>query len=582
MRARPLFARWLPTLTWLTLIGPLSAAEPVLRWERPTSPVPCYDFAEITLRVDQPTAPNPFTDVRLTGEFQREGQPPVPVTGFCDARDGTVYRIRFMPNEPGVYRYVVTFTQGDRVRTETGTFESVAGSNPGPVRVDPAHPFHFVREGTGAHWFWMGTTTYQLLAFDEATIAASVNRLADLGVNRLRVALSGRTKDGMRWNEPLVVRSDKFAFQMEPWIAARSHDLENPGFDVTRFNVEFFQKTERMLRLARDRDVIVSIIFYVDGRDAGVDPFGKEGMGGPDERRYYEYVAARLSPFSNIMWDVTNEYHLFRDEAWVNAMGTYLKACDPYDHIASVHGHGKFPFRESPWADFALYQSWDEHGGYAFMLRNRKTQQDLGRPFPQINEEYGYEDHYPYPWGEGRVWPTRTAETRRRLAWEMTMAGCYQTTGERANTGTGAGRDTGGGWVNGRGDETMTMLRGYRHIRTFFEGLSWWELEPRPDLVALPEEPPRPAPPKDRHAPPIIRLLHPHPTLLATEGSVYVAYLPQGGEVTLDLAPGNYRGRWFNPRTGIFVEGGCAAVGGRWRSPAAPDAEDWVLLLVLE
>jgi hypothetical protein len=201
-------------------------------------------------------------------------------------------------------------------------------------------------------------------------------------------------------------------------------------------------------------------------------------MGGEDEQRYYRYAVARLAAFSNVMWDVTNEYHLFRTEEWTNKMGAFIRQCDPYDHVMSVHGHGQFPFRTSEWADFAMYQSWDEHGGYRFMLNHRLQQQKTGRPMPQVNEEYGYEDHYPAGWGGGRKAPARSAETRRRLAWGMYMAGGYQTTGERADTGTGWGPDTGGGWINGRGDDSMTMLEGYGHIVDFFTALPWWRLEP--------------------------------------------------------------------------------------------------------
>ena len=168
------------------------------------------------------------------------------------------------------------------------------------------------------------------------------------------------------------------------------------------------------------------------------------------------------------MWDLANEYRLFRDDAWAEKMGAFVKQCDPYDHLTSTHGHGDFRFRTSPWADFAMYQSWDEHGGYDFMLKNREQQAKTGRLIPQVNEEYGYEDHYPQGWGENRKAPARSAENRARLAWEIYLAGGYQTTGERADRGTGWGPDTGGGWINGRGDDTMTMLELYGHIYDFF------------------------------------------------------------------------------------------------------------------
>jgi len=115
------------------------------------------------------------------------------------------------------------------------------------------------------------------------------------------------------------------------------------------------------------------------------------------------------------------------------------------------------------------------------MLENRRKQQKTGRPMPQVNEEYGYEDHYP-TWGGGRKAPARSAENRQRLAWGMYMAGGYQTTGERADTGTGWGPDTGGGWINGRGDDSMVMLEGYGHIVDFFTSLPWWRLEPDNDF----------------------------------------------------------------------------------------------------
>jgi len=148
------------------------------------------------------------------------------------------------------------------------------------------------------------------------------------------------------------------------------------------------------------------------------------------------------------MWDVSNEYRLFRDDDWAEKMGTFVKQCDPYDHLTSTHGHGDFRFRQSPWADLAMFQSWDEHGGYDYMLKNRIEQEQTGRVIPQVNEEYGYEDHYPQGWGENRKAPARSAETRARIAWEIYLAGGYQTTGERADRGTGWGPDTGGGWIN--------------------------------------------------------------------------------------------------------------------------------------
>jgi hypothetical protein len=389
-----------------------------------------------------------------------------------------------MPVRPGSYDYRVDYRQGSYEKVHRGKFSVQDGKRRGLVRVDDNYPWHFLWEGTGEHYFWNATTTYWLLGWDDQTIHTNIDRLHGLKANRLRVAICGRVKDGRAWFEN-VFPTDKFKFILNPWVAQRPDSVENPGFDVTRFNIPHWQKIERMLRHARDKDMIISIIFYLDGARPGVDPFGKERMGQEDEQRYYQYAVARLAAFSNVMWDVTNEYQLFRNEDWANKMGVLIKKCDPYDHLMSVHGHGRFPFRKSPWADFAMYQQWDESGGYQFMLKNRLQQAQTGRPIPQVNEEYGYEDHYP-TWGGNRRAPARSAENRRKLAWGMYMAGGYQTTGERADTGTGWGPDTGGGWINGRGDESMVMLEGYGRIVDFFTSIPWWTLEPNNEFFESP------------------------------------------------------------------------------------------------
>jgi hypothetical protein len=186
------------------------------------------------------------------------------------------------------------------------------------------------------------------------------------------------------------------------------------------------------------------------------------------------------------------------------------------------------------------------------MLGQRKLQKRLGRIIPQSNEEYGYEDHYP-PWSGGLG--TESADTLRRTAWDIVMAGGYQTTGETARRGTNVWPDTGGGWINGRGDETMTMLQGYAHMVDFFTSFEWWKTEPHDELVNNGNY------------------------CLATPGETYVAYLPHGGKVTLRLESGAYSGAWFNPSTGerIAVP---PAEGPVWTSPVAPDNNDWALLLV--
>jgi hypothetical protein len=200
------------------------------------------------------------------------------------------------------------------------------------------------------------------------------------------------------------------------------------------------------------------------------------------------------------------------------------------------------------------------------MLEEREIQKKTGRIIPQANEEYGYEDHYPH-WAPAP--PGNSAETLRQAAWEIAMAGAYGTAGESARRGTNIWPDTGGGWINGRGDDTMIMLKGYGHMVDFFTSFEWWKTEPHDELVSG------------------------GAYCLAKPGEVYAVYLPVRplcgnrehfgyedacGDVTIRLEPGTYDARWFNAFTGEVLALP-PVQGSAWTLPRPPGWLDWALLL---
>lgn len=532
------------------LLQALSAyAEPSsVVFTQATSSVAAYDFVEVTVVVTQPDVRNPFLDASVSGQFSVAGAVPISVAGFCDSSDGTVYRIRFMPSKPGQYHYTVAYQEGTYHKESSGMFQATDGHRKGILRVDENHPWHFLWEGTGEHYFWNGTTAFFLMAWtNDDQVRGIIDRLHSLRVNRIRTLLAGRwaTSTG----EP-VVPEPGYSPWLNPWVAARPESTDDPGFDYTRFNVAYYQRWDRMLAYARSEDMATSII--LDWNDSKVHPAALSD----DERRYYAYTAARLGAFSNITWDLGDDISSFRSLAWSHEMGSLLvQHLDPYHHLASDHPvDNAQQDRGSAWFGFTSFQQWTRpiHG---WMLDQRRQQAATGRIIPQTNEEYGYEDHYPrwspnYPDGQ-------SADADRRAAWEISMAGGYQTTGENAKRGTGVWPDTGGGWVNGRGDTTMVMLKGYAHMVDFFTSFEWWLTDPDDQLVTAGDY------------------------CLADVGKTYVVYLPKGGTITAKLGPGTYRAFWFNPRTGersVLRD----AHGSQWTSPASPDGGDWVVLLQRE
>ena len=141
--------------------------------------------------------------------------------------------------------------------------------------------------------------------------------------------------------------------------------------------------------------------------------------------------------------------------------------------------------------------------------------------------------------------------------------------GKAARRGTNIWPDTGGGWINGRGDDTMVMLKGYEHMVDFFTSFEWWKTEPHDELV------------------------NNGAYCLAKPGEIYAVYLPVRpmcgnseafehqkvcGDVTIKLEPGTYEARWFNAYTGETVP--LSPVEGRvWTLPKTPGWLDWALLL---
>ena len=542
---------WLIAGAWL-LIAPISrlqAAPSNVSFAQSTPTVEAYDFVEVTLTVAGPDARNPFTDVEVEGQFGKAGtSESIRTDGFCDSADGSLFRIRFMPVTPGEYSYTVTYRQGGFVKGYTANFQAVSGNRRGIVRVDPDYRWHFIWEATREHYFWNGTTAFLMMGWqDEKVITGIIDRLHALKVNRIRVMLAARLAS--YWGEPVVPTSD-FHVCLNPWLAERPDDVSNPGFDYSRFNLGYWQKYERMLRYAREKDMIISVVF--DWNDSKVHPTA----GGEDEQRYFRYTVARLAPFSNVTWDLGDDITAYRNEEWAHLMGTLLKKWDAYNHLATNHPNSDREIldRKSDWLDFTSFQRWWRplHG---FMLAQREQQAKSGRIIPQTDEEYGYEDHYPK--GSSKAYPDgQTADANRRAAWEMSMAGTYQTTGETAKRGTGIWPDTGGGWINGRGDESMVMLQGYSHMVDFFTSFEWWKAEPHDEWVN-------------------------NGAMCAAEpGRLYVVYLPMGGgSATLKCAPGRYQANWFNPRTGRSFPIPLVETTGLWTSPFAPDSGDWAILL---
>ena len=521
-------------------------------FSQPEEHIGTYDFIEVTAAISDPTVKNPFTEASLDGTFEKIGSAKWEIHGFADSADGSLFRIRFMPSEAGNYRYTITYQQGALTRMTSGSFQVSQSTRNGPIRVDPKYPWHFLWEGNGKHYFLNGTTAFWLMGWkDNRTIDYSIDRLARLHINRVRVTLAGRECYSF-YGDP-VMNAKNFSTFLMPWPASDPGDCAHPGFDYSRFNIDYWRRRDEMLRFARERNVIISIV--LDMNDSGVHPAAES----EDESRFFRYAAYRLGAFSNITWDLGDDLNGYRSDQWAHNMGTKLKRWDAYKHLATSHPRDNSPAhqdRASEWFGFTSYQDWSRGEVlHKIMLTSRQLQEKSGRIVPQTDEEYGYEDHRPF----FSTPEADTADALRKTAWAVAMAGAYGDTGESARQGTNVWPDSGGGWVNGRGDDTMTMLLGYEHLVDFFTSFEWWRTNPHDELVDEGN------------------------WCLADPGNIYAIYLPTATTTSISLMPGGYTGEWFSPLTGERIALPPITVSkndGSWLSPEKPGNGDWALLII--
>lgn len=323
------------------------------------------------LELSGPKEGNPFVDVRVSAEFSN-GSSIVEVDGFYDG-DG-VYRVRFMPDRPGTWRYV---TRSNRwpLTGQAGAFNvtPAAAGNHGPVRVRGTYHFAYA---DGLPYKQIGTTIYNWIDAPEEVQEETLKSLRASPFNKARMMLTP---------QPTPYRKE-FAPPRWPWAGKPPHD-----WDFTRFNPDFFRHYEKRLAQLRDLGIEADVILF--------NPYGKFGfetMEAPADDRYVRYVVARFGAFRNVWWSLANEYDFLRtkNEGDWDRLGALVQQCDPYHHLRSIHNGAVIYDHNKPWVTHVSMQNGSavEEPGRAELYR------DVYRK-PIVYDEVKYEGKSPYRWG---------------------------------------------------------------------------------------------------------------------------------------------------------------------------------------
>ncbi len=419
----------------LALGASATASERTVTLESYPTTAERYSVFELQLRVGNPVAKNPFTDVAVTGEFTPGGSGSVTVKGFCDSTDGLLFRVRFCPQKLGEYTFLLTYSDRDGNEEFRGSFTSNESGRRGFIRVDPDCPNHFMYEN-GGHPFICSKTAWVI--GDANTWEGFLDKMVPRGENCIRF--------GVETN----YYHETIGKDVCPWRGTRSDP------DLARFDPAVWHKLEQIITYAAERGIFSEpVIFCSMRRD---DPTSPD----PDMERYWDYLIARLSPFTSIVtWQLYNEYASAKD--YQEYMAEYIRQHDPYDHLicSSAGTTNDAIWPTESWMDIAVNHSCTDDSQLESRYHAIATRIH-GYGKPAWCDETGRENRH----------GNNSGVHRRKQYWTWNICGDYWS--YHSWEGCEGIEDLD---YNGPGSQYLQF------IRPFWEKTEWWKMQPADERI---------------------------------------------------------------------------------------------------
>jgi hypothetical protein len=361
-------------------------------------------------------------------------------------------------------------------------------------------------------------------------IIGALNYLAAKGMNSVYFLTynidGGDGKDVWMWSSP-DVRDRYDCSKLDQWEIVFSH-MDRLGLMLHVIT----QETENDSKL---------------GGSAGLNP---------ERMLYYRELVARFGHHLAVVWNQGEENN--SSDADRKAIARYIRELDPYDHPIAVHTHNNQTpeFYDGLLGDpnfeaSSIQGRMENYNNDAIVMRQRTA--DAGRKWAIFGDEQSTADVGVMPDGDdpGHDIP------RIQALWGNLIGGGsgvewyfgYKHAHMDLNCEDWRSRDL--MW-----DQTRYALE---FLRTH---LPFWEMAPDNSLASGVKD----------------------ARVLAKPGEAYAVQLPSGGGVRLNLAEGEYRVGWYNPRAGgELQQGSVTAVQGpgvkALGKPPSEPRKDWVVLV---
>jgi uncharacterized protein DUF5060/uncharacterized protein DUF4038 len=506
--------------------------------------VPVHGRFEVEVKNEKRYA-NPFQDVDLDAVFTSPSKRAVKFFGFHDGdgkggQAGSIWKIRFMPDEPGEWSYTSTFSDGSP--GASGSFTCVAaGAMPGPLRVDPSNRRWWIF-ADGSHFFPRAYMAPEIfVAANEAQrrhwidyFFGAKHRFNFVNANLLNFVAVGKVYSwqGTPYQAPDPAGEGRYVpiagNGLFPFLYTGPKVLFDGGSNVDwlRPSVACWKNVDRILEELSARKVI----WFNHWGMIGWDWSGNGRVLVPPAARKAVLRAwiARLAASWNITWNLAGEWDELMKPEEFDELGQFVKQNDPWKHPVTSHALATIPDR--PWIDFRVEQFAAGTSADAVANARRAIADFSGKPV------FAFETSWEATPGK------LTADQVRTGAWGSVMGGAFYLYAECFEPMLA--------WGDGAAFPFLAVLA------DLVGGLEYWRLSPKNGLV------------------------NEGSLCLADPGRLYVIYRQRSGLISLDLkeSPGQFAVEWLDPRTGKRHDGKVVA-GGATLKFLCPDTRDWALLV---
>lgn len=515
--------------------------------------------------VSEDANPNPFLDYRLNVTFTAPSGKTFLVPGFytadgdsanSSASSGNKWRVHFAPSETGAWSYIASFRQGSGVAIDSNpnagsatSFDGESGSfviadtdktgvdlrGKGLLRYTGGHYLrfaekeeYFLKGGADSPENFLG-----YFEFDGTSNAAdpvSTPGLQD-GLHRYTPHVAHWTAGDPTWSggkgRGIIGAINYLSSKGGNSIYFLTYNVDGgDGSDTwpwtssnerKRFDVSKLDQWEIVFSHMTKKGIQLHVVLSENENDTA--------LGGLTENRklYYRELVARFSHHLALIWNIGEESD--NSDSEVKQFAQFIRDLDPYDHPITVHTHSDRVDRynglyDSPHMEATSIQG-DIYRYNAWAKEVRQKSANAGRKWVVFGDE-SYSNTQ-----DVKANLSNLDALRKAALWGNLMGGGSGVEwyfGYQGNFGDVQSED----WsvVGPLWDQTAFAIY-------FMKSFDLEQMSPNDSLVTGVN----------------------NAKVLARVGDSYAIYLENGGNPSLQLPSGSYMVKWFDPKTGQFVNG---------------------------